>query len=116
MVNFGTQAIANVKFVLIQPDAQASRCERLREWPGHLELIDALRADYNHRSSHIDPHHEEALNASEQELLDHRLIRSAVVEAEREALLQMRERGAVTDEVFRRVERDLDLEELRMEA
>jgi monovalent cation/hydrogen antiporter len=102
---------------MMTAEAAVQRIEELaREWPGHLELIDALRADYNHRSSHIDPHHEEALNASEQELLDHRLIRSAVVEAEREALLQMRERGVVTDEVFRRVERDLDLDELRMEA
>ena len=88
-----------------------------REWPGHLELIDALRAQYSHRASHIDPHHDDGpLDESEQELLEHRQIRGAVIEAEREALLQMRERGAVTDDVFRRVERDLDLEELRMEA
>ena len=52
----------------------------------------------------------------EQELLEHRQIRGAVIEAEREALLELRERGAVSDDVFRRVERDLDLEELRMEA
>jgi Na+/H+ antiporter len=98
-------------------EAAVERIEELaREWPGHLELIDALRAQYNHQASHIDPRHDDALNESEQELLEHRQIRGAVVEAEREALLQMRERGAVTDEVFRRVERDLDLEELRMEA
>jgi monovalent cation/hydrogen antiporter len=98
-------------------DAAVQRIEELaKEWPGHLELIDALRAEYNHRASHIDPRHEEALDASEEELFEHRQIRSAVVDAEREALLQMRERGAVTDDVFRRVERDLDLEELRMEA
>jgi monovalent cation/hydrogen antiporter len=98
-------------------EAAVERIEELaREWPGHLELIDALRAQYNHQASHIDPRHDDALDESEQELLEHRQIRGAVVEAEREALLQMRERGAVTDEVFRRVERDLDLEELRMEA
>ena len=56
------------------------------------------------------------LDEAEQELLEHREIRAAVIDAEREALLEMRERGAVSDEVFRRVERDLDLEELRMEA
>jgi CPA1 family monovalent cation:H+ antiporter len=98
-------------------EAAVERIEELaREWPGHLELIDTLRAQYSHRATHIDPHHEDQLNESEQELLEHRQIRSAVVDAEREALLQMRERGAVTDDVFRRVERDLDLEELRMEA
>ena len=83
-------------------EAAVQRIEELaREWPDHLELIDALRAQYNHQASHIDPHHEEALDESEQELLEHRRIRGAVVEAEREALLQMFERGAVTDDVFR---------------
>jgi Na+/H+ antiporter len=88
-----------------------------RDWPDHLELIEALRADYGHRASHVDPHHGDApLDETEQEMLEHRQIRGAVIEAEREALVEMRERGAVSDEVFRRVERDLDLEELRMEA
>ena len=51
-------------------------------------------------------------------LIGHRLLNkdTGFSDAEREALNQMRERGAVSDEVFRRVERDLDLEELRMEA
>ena len=98
-------------------EAAVQRIEELAgEWPGHLELIDTLRAQYSHQASHIDPHHEDKLDESEQELLEHRQIRGAVIEAEREALVQMRERGAVTDEVFRRVERDLDLAELRMEA
>jgi Na+/H+ antiporter len=98
-------------------EAAVQRIDELAaEWPGHLELIDTLRAQYSHRASHIDPGHEEQLTESEEELFEHRQIRASVIEAEREALVQMRERGAVTDEVFRRVERDLDLEELRMEA
>ena len=98
-------------------EAAVSRIEELAvEWPGHLELIDALRAQYGHRASH-DQHDEDgATDAAEQELLEHRIIRGAVIDAEREALLRMRDRGALGDEVFRRVERDLDLEELRMEA
>jgi monovalent cation/hydrogen antiporter len=88
-----------------------------QEWSSHMELIDALRAEYGHRASHVDPHHGDTpLDEREQENLEHRQIRTAVIESEREALLQMRERGAVSDEVFRLVERDLDLEELRMEA
>ena len=54
--------------------------------------------------------------AAEQELLEHRLIRRAVIDAERAAVLRLRDRGAIDDDVWRRVERDLDLEELRMEA
>lgn len=37
-------------------------------------------------------------------------------DAEREALIRMRDGGSLSDEVFRRIERDLDLEGLRMEA
>ena len=39
-----------------------------------------------------------------------------VIEAERQAALQLHERGVITDDVLRRIERDLDLEELRLEA
>ena len=98
-------------------EAAVGRIEELAaQWPGHLELIDALRAQYGHRASHDQHHDEEATDEAEQELLEHRLIRGSVIEAEREALLRLRETGALSDDVFRRVERDLDLEELRMEA
>jgi CPA1 family monovalent cation:H+ antiporter len=39
-----------------------------------------------------------------------------VIRAERSALVQMRDRGEITDEVRRRVERDLDLEESRLDG
>ena len=99
-------------------EAAVQRIDELEgEWPGHRELVDTLRAVYAHRASHVEQHHtERTLDESEQELLEHRQIRAAVIDAEREALVQMQERGAVSDEVFRRIERDLDLEELRMEA
>jgi monovalent cation/hydrogen antiporter len=85
------------------------------DWPGHQELIDALRGVYTARTSHYEPQ-ESLRGAAEEEQFEHRQIRSAVIDAEREALLELRERGAVSDEVFRSLERDLDLEELRMEA
>jgi hypothetical protein len=40
----------------------------------------------------------------------------SVLMAEREALSMLRERGAISDDVHRTLERDLDLEELRMEV
>ena len=54
--------------------------------------------------------------AAEQELFEHRLIRREVIDAERAAVLELRRRGEINDEAWRRIERDLDLEELRMEA
>jgi monovalent cation/hydrogen antiporter len=88
------------------------------EWPGHLELIDRLRAQYEDRTRHAvsAKHPEQRDEAAEQELIEHRQIRMAVLAAERDALLTLRERGGIADEVHRVVEHDLDLEELRMEV
>jgi monovalent cation/hydrogen antiporter len=44
-----------------------------------------------------------------------RLVRE-VIAAERQTLLDLRNQGRITDQVMRRVERDLDLEETRLEA
>jgi CPA1 family monovalent cation:H+ antiporter len=104
--------------------AARDRIESLaEEWPDHVPLIDTLRAQYEHRLSHLGPHtddadgHVPAMNAeAEQEMLEHRAIRHAVIEAQREAVLQLRDAGQINDEVLRSVERELDLEELRMEA
>ena len=68
-----------------------------------------------------DHNHEDQLdqapgNEAEQELVEHRQIRRDVIDAQREALADMRDRSAIDDDVLRKIERDLDLEELRMEA
>jgi monovalent cation/hydrogen antiporter len=99
----------------IAADAAVARLEDLaKEWPDHLPLIDTLRAQYTHRASHNE--RDMPQSEAEQELIEHRQIRRAVIEAEREAVLRLREDGAISDDAFRRVERDLDLEEVRMEA
>jgi CPA1 family monovalent cation:H+ antiporter len=87
-----------------------------QQWPGHQPLIDTLRAQYLHRASHLEEQRDGPRDEAEQELLEHRIIRRAVIDAEREAVLRMRERGATSDAVVRRIQRDLDLEELRLEA
>jgi CPA1 family monovalent cation:H+ antiporter len=109
----------------IAVQAALARLEELAsEWPGHLPLIDTLRMQYEHRGTHLAepddggarPNGSARDAAAEQELLEHGLIRRAVLEAERNAVLRLRTSGALNDEAWRRVERDLDLEELRMEA
>lgn len=84
-----------------------------QEWPDHLPLIDQIRARYEHRSEHTGSSTD---NAAEDELLEHQRIRHDVIEAERMVIIGMRDRSEINDEVLRRVERELDLEELRMEA
>src|SRR5438094_589364 len=97
-------------------EAALARIEELRtKWPGHIELIDQLRDRYAHRARHDEMHHEDG-GAAEQELLEHGLIKREVIDAERQAAINLHDRGVITDEVLRRIERDLDLEDLRMEA
>jgi hypothetical protein len=43
-------------------------------------------------------------------------FRRELIKAEREAVLRLRSEGKIGDEVMRQVERDLDLEESRLEA
>ncbi|HEX5147472.1 MAG TPA: Na+/H+ antiporter [Candidatus Limnocylindrales bacterium] len=85
------------------------------EFPGHLELVDQLRARYDHEISHVAAP-EGPRDESELELLEHLEIRNAVLAAEREAIIGLRDAGVIGDEVLRRIERDLDLEALRTGA
>ena len=52
----------------------------------------------------------------DRELIEHREIRRTVIDSEREALLRLRAEGAIDDDVLRTLERELDLEERRMDA
>src|SRR5207245_10390023 len=93
------------------------RIDDLEEkWPGHKPLIDQLRTSYKHRAEHEEQLHEAPGNEAEQELVEHRQIRSDVIDAHRDALRAMRDRGAIDDDVLSNIERDLDLEEIGMEA
>jgi hypothetical protein len=53
---------------------------------------------------------------AERQATGHRRLSRAIIEAERRALIQLRDRGAIGDEVLRRVQRDLDLETMLLEA
>jgi CPA1 family monovalent cation:H+ antiporter len=99
-------------------EAALGRLEELAlEWPGHLELIEQLRARYEHAEEHLE-HDHEAGGAPEpdQEQVDHEAIRRAVIDSQRVAIIDLRDRGVIGDAALRRVERDLDLEELRAEG
>lgn len=109
-------------------EAALARIEDLKtEWPTHRPLIDSLQSQYEHRLSHYAHDHNGSNGASspdddddladfDQELLEHHQIRRAVIEAERAVMLDMRERGEIDDSVWNSIERDLDLEDLRMDA
>ena len=72
-----------------------------------------MRARFMHEADHALPGPEDEPDAAAQEQLDHQAIRLAVVGAQRDAIIQLRDDGAIGDEALRRVERDLDLEAVR---
>jgi monovalent cation/hydrogen antiporter len=86
------------------------------QWPGHRPLLDQLRAAYRHRAEHVEHFDQMPGSEAEQELVEHRQIRRAVIDVQREAVQRLRDRGAIDDDVLRAIERELDLEEVRMEA
>lgn len=87
--------------------------EMRRRWPGHAELIDRLHAEYEHRVLHAEEHSGSEIGAAEGESLEHRQMRQELIDAERAAAAEMHGRAAISDEVYRRLIRDLDLDELR---
>jgi CPA1 family monovalent cation:H+ antiporter len=99
-------------------DAATRRLDELYPvWPGHHPLLDQLRATYQHRSEHVDRQRTPPADGGEdRELIEHREIRRTVIDSEREALMRLRADGAISDEVLRDLERELDLEERRMDA
>jgi monovalent cation/hydrogen antiporter len=97
--------------------AALSRLDELaNEWPGHLELIDHLRERQQHATEHLEHDHESGEVPKDEEAIEHAIIQRAVIDAQRLAVIDLRDRGVISDEAVRVVERSLDLEELRAEG
>jgi CPA1 family monovalent cation:H+ antiporter len=98
-------------------DAGIQRIDELYPvWPGHHPLLDQMRENYRHRSEHVERRTTGSADGADRELIEHREIRRTVADAEREALYRLRTTGDIDDDVLRRLERELDLEEQRGEA
>jgi len=99
-------------------DAATRRIDELYPvWPGHRPLLDRLRDTYQHRSEHVERQRDATGSGEEdREIIEHREIQHTVIDSEREALLRLRAEGAIDDDVLRALERELDLEERRMDA
>jgi CPA1 family monovalent cation:H+ antiporter len=95
-------------------EAARDRLERLAaEYPDHLPLVESLRGQLEHDAEHASGNGADGLDAEDQERLEHQEIRLALVAAQREAVIRLRDDGVIGDDALRRVERDLDLEAVR---
>jgi CPA1 family monovalent cation:H+ antiporter len=102
---------------LAAAEAALARLDELTDqYPDHLPLIDQMRAAFDHETTHVWSGHPTAPDEAQQELIDHRAIREAVLVAQRETVIRLRDEGVINDETLRRIELDLDLEAVRTGA
>ena len=85
-------------------------------WPGHLELLDRLESGLRDRTQHLATEDADETAERRQERIEHEEIQRAVIDAQRAAVLELRDRREINDRTLRLIERDLDLEELRAEG
>jgi monovalent cation/hydrogen antiporter len=99
-------------------EAALARLEDLvdEDWV-NADTAERLRGAYNFRlsrfSSRFDADDDGGI---EQRSLAYQRLRRELLEAERGAVVQLRNEGVINDEVMRRVERDLDLEDARLDV
>jgi monovalent cation/hydrogen antiporter len=80
------------------------------------ETAERLRGLYDFRRSRFQARFDgEDDGAIEQQSADFQRLRRELLEAERSAVVGLRNAGRISDNVMRRVERDLDLEDARLE-
>jgi Na+/H+ antiporter len=98
---------------------QAGLDEVLRarpRWPDHQPLLDRLESSLRDRGQHLATEDPAETEERRQERIEHEEIQLGVIAAQRSAVIGLRDSGEINDETLRLIERELDLEELRMEA
>ena len=85
-------------------------------WPDHQPLLDRLESGLLDRTQHLATADAEETASRRQERVEHEEIQLGVIRTQRQAVIELRDRGEINDETLRSIERELDLEELRMEG
>ncbi len=100
---------------MYQVGLDAIRMMRPR-WPGHEPLLDRLESGLLDRERHLATEDPGETDERRQERLEHEEIQLGVINAQRAAVIELRDAGEINDQTLRTIERELDLEELRMEG
>jgi monovalent cation/hydrogen antiporter len=97
--------------------AAVARLQELagQEWVPETLLMD-LRARYEEKARHEALHLDGNLPPHEVEMASHRRLHREIIQAERAAVIELRDHGKIDDEVLREMERELDLEDQRFRA
>jgi monovalent cation/hydrogen antiporter len=92
--------------------------QRARRWAAReAEPHDGETEDVAHDHDHftIAPSHDAAA-LDERRADEYRRVRGAMISAEQEEILDLRDRGVIADDVMRGIQRDLDLETMLLET
>lgn len=98
--------------------AAMARLEQLatEDWVDPQE-VESFRARYQEQADHYRAHYEGADLESEEERIEASLrLRRELLDAERGAIVRLRDEGYIADDILRRVQRDLDLETVRLDG
>jgi monovalent cation/hydrogen antiporter len=79
------------------------------------DTADRMRGLYEYRRRRFQARYEGGHEEFEERSAAYQRLRRELLEAEREMVLDLRRKGVINDEVMRRIERDLDLEDARLE-
>jgi monovalent cation/hydrogen antiporter len=102
---------------LAAAEAALQRLEELTGEDWTLEdTIERVRGMYEYRLRRFAAQQDgDGSEAIEDRSLAYQQLMQELIEAQRRALVQLRKEGAINDEVMRRIQRELDLEESRLE-
>ncbi|HEX5819534.1 MAG TPA: Na+/H+ antiporter, partial [Gemmatimonadales bacterium] len=77
-------------------------------------VLDRARTHYEQRARHFDATSEMDIVCTDAWTEAQRLVRHALLDAERRAVIALRNQGEISDEVLHEVERELDVEAIRL--
>ena len=113
----GLEEKEDTKARVLAAEAALQRLDELadEEWVRE-ETAERMRGLYNFRLSRFRARFDGEDDGSiERQSLDYQRLRRELLEAERAAVVALRREGRISDDVMHRVERDLDLEDQRLE-
>ncbi|MGH2978966.1 MAG: Na+/H+ antiporter [Solirubrobacterales bacterium] len=80
------------------------------------DTVERLRTTHRYRKRRFaERHHGEGDGEIEERSRNYQRIQRELLEAQRAAVIELRRQGVISDQVMRRIERDLDLEDSRLE-
>jgi Na+/H+ antiporter len=113
----GLAAREEAKARLLAAEAALARLEELQDedWVRE-DTAERVRGAYNFRRNRFRARFDEADDgALDEQSAAYQRLRHELLQAEQQALVDLRRAGRIDDEVMQRVQRDLDLEDVRLE-